>query len=92
MKRIVRTLYLTKEAIDLIDKDVNAKESYTLFANKEQNTVEIELTLSVPEEFRITEDVLMDIIQGLTPALSEKEHNGKFEQVLNHLRSLNLQV
>jgi hypothetical protein len=92
MKRIIRTLYLTKEAIDLIDKDINAKESYTFFANKEQDTVEVELTLSVLEEFRITEDVLMDIIQGLTPALSEKEHNKKFEEVLSHLRSISLSV
>jgi len=92
MKKIVRTMYLTKESIDLIDKDINAKESYILFSNKEQDTVEIELCLSAPEEFRITEDVLMDIIQGLTPALSEKEHDKKFQEVLSHLRSIGLAV
>lgn len=88
MKRILRSVYLTKESIDLIDKDINAKESYTIFANREQDTIEVEITLSIPEEFKITEDVLLDIIQGLTPALSEKEHNSKLEQVLNHLRSI----
>lgn len=92
MKRVTRTIYLTKESLDLIDKDINAKESYTVFANKEQDTIEVELTLSVPEEFRITEDVLMDIIQGLTPALSEKEHDEKFQKVLSHLRSIGASV
>jgi hypothetical protein len=88
MKRIIRSVFLTKEAIDLIDKDINAKESYTLFANKEQGTIEVELTLSIPEEFKVTEDVLMDIVQGLTPALSEKEHESKLQQILAHLRSI----
>jgi hypothetical protein len=92
MKRILRTVYLTKESIDLIDKDINAKEQYTLFANREQNTIEVELTLSVPEEFRVDESVLLDIIQGLTPALSEKEHNEKLERVLSHLRSIGAAV
>jgi hypothetical protein len=92
MKRILRSVYLTKESLDLIDKDINAKESYTLFANKEQDTIEVEITLSIPEEFRITEDVLMDIIQGLTPALSEKEHNEKLEKVLSHLRAIGATV
>jgi hypothetical protein len=92
MKKITRTVYLTKEAIDLIDKDINAKESYILFANKEQGTIELEITLSMLEEFRVTEDVLMDIVQGLTPALSEKEHDNKLQQILAHLRSIGASV
>lgn len=92
MKRVTRTVYLTKDSLDLIDKDINAKETYTVFANKEQDTIEVELTLSVPEEFKVTEDVLMDIIQGLTPALSEKEHEEKFQKVLSHLRSIGASV
>lgn len=92
MKQITRTVYLTKESIDLIDKDINARQSYTVFANKEENTVELEMTLSVAEEFRITEDVLFDIVVGLTPALSEKEHEQKLSQVISHLRSIGAQV
>jgi hypothetical protein len=88
MRKVTRTIYLTKESIDLIDKDINAKESYTLFANREEGTLEVDITLSIPEEFRVTEDVLMDIIQGLTPALSEKEHDEKLTKVLSHLRNL----
>jgi hypothetical protein len=88
MKKITRTIYMTKESIELIDKDINATDRYVVFSNKEEGTVEIDITLSVVEEFRITEDVLMDIITGLTPALSEKEHENKLNQVLNHLRSI----
>ena len=88
MRKVTRTIYLTKESIDLIDKDINAKESYTLFANREEGTLEVDITLSIPEEFRVTEDVLMDIIQGLTPALSEKEHDEKLAKVLSHLRNI----
>jgi len=79
---------MTKESIDLIDKDINATDRYVIFSNKEEGTVEIDITLSVVEEFRITEDVLLDIIAGLTPALSEKEHENKLNQVLTHLRSI----
>ena len=88
MKKITRTVYLTKESIDLIDRDINAKQSYTIFANKEEGTVELDITLSVAEEFVVTEEVLLEIITGLTPALSDKEHETKLNQVLSHLRSI----
>lgn len=88
MKSILRQVFLRKDDIELIDKDINAKESYTIFSNKEEGTVEVDLTLAIGEEFVITEDVLMDIVQGLTPALSEKEHENKFNQLLTHLRSI----
>lgn len=88
MKKITRTVYLTKESIDLIDKDLNARQSYTIFANKEEGTIELDITLSVVEEFKVSEDVLLDIIVGLTPALTEKEHESKLNQVLSHLRSI----
>lgn len=88
MKKITRTVYLTKESIDLIDKDLNARQSYTIFANKEEGTIELDITLSVIEEFKVSEDVLLDIIVGLTPALTEKEHESKLSQVLSHLRSI----
>jgi hypothetical protein len=92
MRKVTRTVYLTKDSIDFIDKDLNAKQSYTVFSNREEGTIEVDITLSVPEEFRVTEDVLLDIITGLTPALSEKEHDAKLNQVLNHLRSIGAAV
>jgi hypothetical protein len=88
MKKITRTVYLTKDSIDLIDKDLNARQSYTIFANKEEGTVELDITLSIVEEFKVSEDVLLDIIIGLTPALTDKEHESKLNQVLSHLRSI----
>jgi hypothetical protein len=92
MKKITRTIYLTKESINFIDKDINANDRYTIFANKEEGTVEVDITISVLEEFKITEDVLLDIIVGLTPALSEKEHESKLSQVLTHLRSIGAEI
>jgi hypothetical protein len=92
MRKVTRTVYLTRDSIDFIDKDLNAKQSYTVFANKEEGTVEVDITLSVPEEFRLTEDVLIDIITGLTPALSEKEHEVKLNQVLDHLRRIGASI
>ena len=92
MKKITRTVYLTKDSINLIDKDINATDKYTIFANREEGTIEVDITLSVPEEFRLTEDVLFDIIVGLTPALSEKEHEEKLNKVLSHLRSIGAEI
>lgn len=88
MKKITRTVYLTKDSVDLIDKDINALDKYVVFSNKEEGTIEVDITLSIPEEFKVTEDVLLDIIAGLTPALSEKEHEEKLNRVLTHLRSI----
>jgi len=90
MKVITRQMYLSKESLTLIERDINAKESYTIFSNKEDGTIEIELTLTVMEEFIISEDVLETIIEGLLPALGESELRTKKEQVKAHLRSLGL--
>lgn len=92
MKKISRTVFLTKESIDLIDKDINAVDKYTIFSNKEEGTIEVDITLSVMEEFRVTEDVLLDIIAGLTPSLSDTEHQSKLDKVLNHLRSIGASI
>jgi hypothetical protein len=92
MKKITRTVYMTKEAIDLIEKDINAQSSYTVFSNKEEGTMELDLTLDVLETFQLTEDVLENIIDGLLPALSEKELALKKDQVKVTLRSMGLSV
>lgn len=90
MKVITRQMYLSKESLTLIERDINAKESYTIFSNKEDGTIEIELTLTVMEEFIVSEDVLETIIEGLLPALGESELRTKKEQVKAHLRSIGL--
>ncbi len=77
---------MTKDAIDLIDKDINASQSYTVYANKEEGTVELDITLSVLEEFSVSEDVIDEIMLGLFPALSEKELEVKTTLVKNKLR------
>lgn len=92
MKKVTRTVYLTKESINLIVKDINATDSYTVFSNKEEGTLEVDITLNIPEEFRVTEDLLMDIIIGLTPSLSEKEHEEKLNKVIAHLRSVGAEI
>jgi len=88
MKKITRSVFMSRESIDMIDKDLNARDSYTIFSNKEEGTVEVDITLFSPEEFKVSEEVLLDIIAGLTPALSEKDHESKLNQVLSHLRSI----
>lgn len=90
MRQITRTVYMTKESIDLIDKDLNAKQSYTVFANKEEGTVELTITLSALEEYIVSEDVIDDILLGLFPALSEKELEVKTTLVKNTLRQATL--
>jgi hypothetical protein len=90
MKVITRQVFLTKESIDLIDKDINAKQSYTIFSNKEEGTTQVDLTLQVLEEYLVSEELLETIIEGLLPALSDSELKTKKEQVKAHLRSLGL--
>jgi hypothetical protein len=92
MKKVTRTVYLTKESLNLIDKDIGAADKYTIFPFREEGTVSVDMTLDIEEEFRVTEEVLLYIIEGLTPALSEKEHAEKLDKVLVHLRSLGLEV
>lgn len=88
MKRITRKVYLSKESLDLIERDINAVNSYTVFSNKEEGTQEVDITIDVPEEFRLTEELIETIVTGLLPALSEKEINIKIEQVKAHLRTI----
>ena len=57
MKVITRQVFLTKESIDLIDKDINAKQSYTIFSNKEEGTTQVDLTLQVLEEYLVSEEL-----------------------------------
>lgn len=88
MKNFTRKVFLTRESISLIDKDINAKDSYTVFSNKEEGTIEVDITISIPESFNVSEDVLMDIIAGLCPSESEEQHQAKLKLVLQHLRSI----
>ena len=88
MKRITRKVYISKDSLDLIEMDINAVNSYTIFSNKEEGTQEVDITLDIPEEFRVTEELIEVIVTGLLPALGEKEVQLKIEQVKAHLRSV----
>ena len=80
MKVITRQVFITKESLNLIEKDINAKDSYTIFSNKEEGTTEVDITLQILEEFNISEEVLETLIEGLLPALGESELRTKKEQ------------
>ena len=58
MKRITRKVYISKDSLDLIEMDINAVNSYTIFSNKEEGTQEVDITLDIPEEFRVTEELI----------------------------------
>jgi hypothetical protein len=88
MKRITRKFYIAKDSLELIEKDINAVNSYVFFSNKEEGTQEVDITIDVPEEFRVSEELIETIVTGLLPALGEKEINTKIEQVKAHLRSV----
>lgn len=92
MKTFTRTLFLSKESLNLIEKDINAVDEYKVFSNKEEGTIEVEVSFSVPEEFKITEDVLFEIIQGLTPALDENKHEELLKKTIAHLRNVGASV
>jgi len=88
MKRITRKIYISKDSLNLIERDINAVNSYTIFSNKEEGTQEVDITIDIPEEFRLSEELIEVIVTGLLPALGEKEVQVKIEQVKAHLRSV----
>lgn len=92
MKRIERPMFIRKESLEFIEKDINAKEVYNIFSNKEEGTIEVNIVFLVPEEFRVSEEALNEIIMGLLPALSDKQIAEKVELVKNHLRTLGASV
>lgn len=92
MKRIERPMFIRKESLEFIEKDINAKEVYNIFSNKEEGTIEINIVFLVPEEFRVSEEALNEIIMGLLPALSDKQIAEKVELVKNHLRTLGASI
>jgi hypothetical protein len=92
MKRLTRTLYFKKEDLDLIVKDINAVNEYTVFSNEEKGSIQVDVQLSIPESFLITEDILMTIIEGFFPQLEESEHQDKFNKVIQHLRSVGASI
>jgi hypothetical protein len=88
MKRVTRQMFVTKESLNLIERDINAVNDYKFFSNKEEGTIEVNITIDVPEEFRVSEEALNEIIMGLLPALSDKQIAEKVELVKAHLRTL----
>jgi hypothetical protein len=88
MKNVNRTIYISKENLTMIMQNFTAKDVYNIFSTSSMGTVPIDISFSVPEEFRLTEDVLQEILEGLFPALEEDAIEAKAELVKNHLRTI----
>ena len=88
MLRATKTIYLTRDSMNLISNNIHAKDNYTIYSTSQVGTVPIEITFNIPEEFRLTEDVLQTILEGLFPALDESAIEQKAELVKTHLRSI----
>jgi hypothetical protein len=86
MKIIRQTLFFRQEDIDLIEKDVNAKQSYVVFANHEIGTKQIEVHLRIAETFTLEEDELDLLVDSLCPHLNDGDLDKKKEQVKAQLR------
>lgn len=86
MKRIVKNVFMKPEDVEMIDKDINARPSYTIFSNQELGTSEVELAITLPEVFIIAEHVLDEILEGLIVTADNKEAETKKEHVKALLR------
>lgn len=86
MKIIRQTLFLRPEDIELINNDVNAKQSYVVFANHESGTKQVEVHLHIAETFTLEEDELDLLIDSLCPHLNDGDLAKKKEQVKAQFR------
>lgn len=88
MLKVIKTIYIPRESLTMIVQNILAKDTYTVFSSSHVGTVPIDITFSIPEEFRLTEDSLQTILEGLFPALDEQAIEQKAELVKEHLRSI----
>jgi hypothetical protein len=88
MLKVTKTIYIPRESLTMIVQNILAKDTYTVFSSSHVGTVPIDITFSIPEEFRLTEDSLQTILEGLFPALDEQAIEQKAELVKEHLRSI----
>jgi hypothetical protein len=88
MLKVTRNIYIPRDSLSMISNNIHAKDTYTIYSTSNVGTVPIEITFNIPEEFRLTEDDLQTILEGLFPALDESAIEQKAELVKNHLRSI----
>jgi hypothetical protein len=88
MIKITRNFFISKEDLSIITNNLPSKDTFTLSTSFSLGSVGVEVTLNMPEEFRLTEDDLQTILEGLFPALDEQAIEAKAELVKNHLRSV----
>jgi hypothetical protein len=88
MIKITRNFFISKEDLNIITNNLPSKHTFTLSTSYLNGSVGVEVTLNMPEEFRLTEDALQTILEGLFPALDEPAIEQKAELVKNHLRSI----
>ena len=86
MRRILRNVFMKPEDVELIDKDINAIPYYTVFSNQEKGTQEVEIAISLPEVFIVSEYALDEILDALIVTADNKEAETKKEQVKALLR------
>lgn len=92
MRKVLKNVFMKPEDVELIDKDINARREYMIFANQEKGTIEIELTLGLQEVFVINEDTLDEILDNVIVAADNKEALTKKEEVKALLRQAMKQV
>ena len=88
MIKITKSFFMTKEDLNIISNNLPTKDTFTLATSYSLGSVGVDVTISMPEEFRLTEDDLQTILEGLFPALDEQSIESKAELVKNHLRSV----
>lgn len=88
MIKITRTFYVSKDDLGLITNNIPSKDAFTFHTTYVLGTSPVELTMNLPEEFRVTEDDIQTILEGLFPALDEQAIEVKAELIKNHLRSV----
>jgi hypothetical protein len=88
MLKVTKTIYIPRDSMSLIIQNILAKDTYTIYSTSHVGTVPLDITFSIPEEFRLTEDTLQTILEGLFPALDEQAIEQKAELVKEHLRSI----
>lgn len=92
MRKVLKNVFMKPEDVELIDKDINARREYMIFANQEKGTIEVELSIGLQEVFVINEDTLDEILDNIIVAADNKEALTKKEEVKALLRQAMKQV
>ncbi len=81
-------VFVKKEDIELLQNDINAKESYIVYSNEEKGTKALDIIAEMQEEFHVSEETLDTIIEELLLDASEDKINASKEKVKSFLREM----